>query len=46
MTVWVLFVWFAANLPPLSDAHLTLAECEKAKETYKRAHCVKVVVPK
>jgi hypothetical protein len=45
MTVWVLFVWLTATYPS-SYTFKTQAECEEAKETYKRAHCVKVQVPK
>lgn len=44
MTVWVLFVWIGVTVTPW--AYHSQADCEEARETYKRAVCVRVVVPK
>ena len=49
MTVWVLFVWFTVAGKPEPHpyvAYTTEKECKEQSTPYKKATCVKVVVPK
>lgn len=45
ITVWVLFVWMGGAIPA-SWTYETLGECKAAAETYKRAQCIVMVLPR